>query len=679
MRRRVLFVCVMLLTVWSFADATFAGTVYTNDSGVTAQAFRIVFSEPVTITSFGGAFTKQEPEGKASEFVFSGSEAKTWDTFWLSWSPKSASVLKTEWLVDVPGSMNVTVISHTRSETFEAKLVAADGDAIPCTITRTVSQEQVPFVVQYHVGTQSERLSFHWKCEQTGKTQESGDATFLLYSNVDSYTFTLVADSPRARSYTWSDSSIDLPLHNETKIKLDATRFVPLENIESVTWSAKNGDPADSVTFPILDKDSPVSTLQSVWPNVLDIGCEIKTRDGRTLEKEVEALIYFKNGTPFEIRSVGAPLNGPISYSQLDEVLDQEFPLLSSLGVNSISAYIYWWFGPPDSQGRYTVHPIYEEPGAEWPWDPRGLTTPPGLLERFISRAKEEGFKVNIDMRQQPYENDSQLQQDYWGKYYPLRITDGFLYGKDGEGYLNMLMHYLPFFVEYDIDTVFLNGECGGIENKGGRKLRQFFKGVIEKYREAGYTGKISYATGITAGPLIFESVNMHPSRTGIPWGDMDYVAVTYYPKLASSDDASTLEMTSNVRKQIRDVFRPFSETYGKLLFIAESYCYALNGCAVDPLISNMDPGIDLEEARRYEVAILRGFSEVGDKSSAPLIKGMTTAVYGSIPDSWMVNRSPYWGVVQSYLNESNHRRQLQLTIKVFYSNKPLADPSDTK
>jgi hypothetical protein len=301
------------------------------------------------------------------------------------------------------------------------------------------------------------------------------------------------------------------------------------------------------------------------------------------------------------------------------------------------------------------------------------------LLERYISRAKEKGFKVNIQLRQQPYQNDAKFQRDYWGKYYPLRITDGFLYGKDGEGYLNMLMHYLPFFIEHNIDTVFLNAECGGIENQGGSKLRQFFKDVINKYREAGYTGKISYATGITAGPLVFESVNMHPSRTGIPWADMDYVAVTYYPKLADSDDASTLEMTSNVRNQIRDIFRPFSEKYGKPLFIEESYCFALNGCAINPLMPDMDQGIEIEEARRYHVAILRAFSEVGDTSDAPLIKGMTIAEYGLIPDSWMVSRSPYWGIVHPYLNESNGRRELQLTIKVFYSDKPLVTPSDTQ
>ncbi|HDL86373.1 MAG TPA: hypothetical protein ENH11_08640 [Candidatus Acetothermia bacterium] len=64
----------------AFGVSSAAGSVYTNDSGITAQAFRIEFSEPVTITNFGGTFAVQEPEGEGSEFVFSGGKAKEWDS-----------------------------------------------------------------------------------------------------------------------------------------------------------------------------------------------------------------------------------------------------------------------------------------------------------------------------------------------------------------------------------------------------------------------------------------------------------------------------------------------------------------------------------------------------------------------------------------------------------------------
>jgi len=172
--RRILLVGVALFIIWGLAICALAGSVYTNDSGLTARAFRIELSEPVKITSFGGAFTVQKAEGKASEFVFSGGEAKAWDSFWLSWKPPSASVVKTEWLAAVP--MDVTVISHTRTEAFDVDLASDDGARIPCTITRIISQEQVPFVVQYHVTSDNTGLSFTWAREDTHEMQEGADA-----------------------------------------------------------------------------------------------------------------------------------------------------------------------------------------------------------------------------------------------------------------------------------------------------------------------------------------------------------------------------------------------------------------------------------------------------------------------------------------------------------------------
>ena len=55
-----------------------------------------------------------------------------------------------------------------------------------------------------------------------------------------------------------------------------------------------------------------------------------------------------------------------------------------------------------------------------------------------------------------------------------------------------------------------------------------------------GFTGAISYAANIDLHP---HQENFVPLVCGIPWEDMDYVAFTYYPHLASANDASTQEM----------------------------------------------------------------------------------------------------------------------------------------
>lgn len=85
-------------------------------------------------------------------------------------------MVKTAWLADVPIVTDVTVVPHTRAETSHVDLASNDGDVIPCAITRSVSQEQVPFAVQYQVTSDNTGLYFTWTCEDTHEMQEGTDA-----------------------------------------------------------------------------------------------------------------------------------------------------------------------------------------------------------------------------------------------------------------------------------------------------------------------------------------------------------------------------------------------------------------------------------------------------------------------------------------------------------------------
>jgi len=88
----------IMLVVMLSCVATDASGVFLNDSGDAARAIRIAFSEPVEITGFGDRFDYQSPKGKATTFVFTGTPLNDSWTFWVSWSPASASVVKREWL-----------------------------------------------------------------------------------------------------------------------------------------------------------------------------------------------------------------------------------------------------------------------------------------------------------------------------------------------------------------------------------------------------------------------------------------------------------------------------------------------------------------------------------------------------------------------------------------------------
>jgi len=657
-----------LMLMWVCSAYCLAGEYLVNEE--VAYGLRVTFTEPVTLTYFGDVLLEvSPPEGESGQFLFSGAELPAWVGHGLAWTPTSARITSYEWLSQQEvAAIGVVRVPLTLTETFSVALTTLSEDAIEATITRTVSQEQVPFVVEYTVESPVAATGITWTDVGSSTSIEGPEARFVLLSNAKALAILLEVESEAGTTYGWTDE-LDFLVHNKTEIALDATQFVREEEIASVQWSAANGDPDDARTFPIADPTATTTTLVSEWPNVLEVTCHVTRADGASEEHQTQALLYFRDGTPFAIRSVAATILDPFSLDQIPGILDEAFAQLRYLGANSITTGITWWFGPPDEDENWDVEPIYFP--TEWPGDPRGNTTTPEQLEMFYSRAKQEGFQVHPQLRQRPYRSDTQLQQDYWGKYYPLRITDEFLYG-DGEGYWNMLMHYLPFFIEHDVDTVFLNAECGGMEQLGGTTTRQFFRDVIAEYRQAGFTGAISYAAGISDDPVPYTWENLDPTVCGIPWADMDYVAFTYYPQLASTNDASTNEMYENARTQVDEFIRPFSETYGKPVFVEDCYCIAFDGCAVNPLQRDSSIPVDLEESRRYHTAILRALAEANLTSLEPLIAGMTIANQAMFPESAFETLPVEWGTAHPYTNEANGRTALQTLIKVFYRDVPL-------
>jgi len=387
-RLSLLFVGMLCLSVVGYA-----GEVITNDTGEDATGLRVLFSTPVLITAFGDTLPFVEAQMLSFEYVFSGGIVKAWESHWFNYSPATATVVETEWLNQPLASQTVpaeavTVVDHWRSDIFELSLPAEDGGAIVGTITRTMSVEQIPFVVEYEMELLVDDVTVVWTREQpaveeTPQIVEGVTARFVYRSNHTDPEVS-VRFEIEGQEYQWTDPDLSFPLHNLTEIALDASAFYPEEEI-SVAWAAANGDPADAVTFPIADASILVTTLVSDWPNVLTVSCDITRQDGSMVSEDLEALIYFRDGTPFENRSVNSAINSPISVSELDEVLDQEFPLLRSLGVNTITVQVIWHFVAPLTMpgiGLFTPSGSAEMPGpmtlgeAQSSWKTSGNTSP---------------------------------------------------------------------------------------------------------------------------------------------------------------------------------------------------------------------------------------------------------------------------------------------------------------
>ena len=93
MKKQLLLIGVLLCT-WT----AFAGEYLMNDTGEPVTGLRVIFSEPVTITGYGDILMTVEPQGEATEFVFSGGEVEPWEGHWLSWEPASVSLVGIEWM-----------------------------------------------------------------------------------------------------------------------------------------------------------------------------------------------------------------------------------------------------------------------------------------------------------------------------------------------------------------------------------------------------------------------------------------------------------------------------------------------------------------------------------------------------------------------------------------------------
>jgi len=271
-------------------------------------------------------------------------------------------------------------------------------------------------------------------------------------------------------------------------------------------------------------------------------------------------------------------------------------------------------------------------------------------------------------MRAFPYLNDLDIEWDHTTYETTFRTTPEWWYS-NGEGLQNMFLFYLPDFVRLGVDFVFLGAESGGVERNGGDQTQQYYSEIIEQYRDAGFTGGISYAAGHD-GKDQFNFLLLQPEALGIPYSNMDALSFTYYPILANTASASTIEMQEYARVDIEIFFRSIAQAHNLPVIVEDCYCMGFVDCGIDPLQSSGER--DTEDSRRYFNALLREFSAENSNSKAPWIQGMTMGEYKILDDKYVRDFNRDGNVAYPWLNEAAERVEIQLAIKVFFSDKPL-------
>jgi len=123
----------------------FAGGYFMNDTGETVYGLRVVFSEPVTITSFGDVLNTITTQEESSLFTFSGGAVEPWGDHWIIWEPASASIVSSEWLGADWGQPEDAAAEHFD---YEVTLEEIGTDV---TVSRYIGRNCLPFEVRYAI------------------------------------------------------------------------------------------------------------------------------------------------------------------------------------------------------------------------------------------------------------------------------------------------------------------------------------------------------------------------------------------------------------------------------------------------------------------------------------------------------------------------------------------------
>lgn len=476
--------------------------------------------------------------------------------------------------------------------------------------------------------------------------------------------------------------TIEFPLHQATQILLDQRRFLGDELSRAGSWNASDGDPSDS-TFRIMpDAEEPGNAfLISDWPNVLDV--QNDTSVSAVLSGgRFYALLYWRDGRP--IRRMGFyAANLQWSSEEVVENASRLLKLGRNLGFDTVNINEGWYYGWPDEQGNFALRQ-HTCPDGAGPGDcPEvGWSLSDQELKYVVTYADDLGYDVSLLLRQWANKGDSDLEEQYnefgnkngqcW------TCTSSYLYGS-GEGYWNQLAHYAALAAVLPIDMVHFGAEHDYSLQHGGAEMRSFYTDAVDLYRDSGYVGLLSYATvdaspdccGFTAeNPANLSPEILDPDTCGVPYKNMDAVALTEYQILASTADSSTQEMQDHASLRIQGYLSDLYETYAKPVYIQDLVVMAYDSVAVNP------PGEwsigagherDDEEQRRYYVAWLRAFSEKAVRDPDFLLGLTIGSFHMSMSDQAFLGSEAQYNKWEFM----NIKARLQDTIRVFARDLP--------
>ena len=566
MRAAAVVLGVMLLSV-----SVFAGEYLMNEE--TAMGLRVVFSEPVTITGFGDIFTVVSPEGEASEFLFYGGELAPWDGHWLNWEPRSAMLLRSEWLSEEPGTLDED--ASQRQVEITGTLLNLTYFAHPAYVMPGESDRDgifamplsgIPELDFYPVRTGVSPDAASWSVEVDDP--ESVDAAIeddVLY---------IWASADRGVGVSAVRLTATLPSGEEGQAAIPVTVF---RNDKTLAWVSGRKD-----YFVPWSPEIDINRIRSVRTHAETYGFEDLSRLDTTVRfsrwrpmprlYDVEESLTWQNElTPGGFWTKSAQL-------RLTTVLLEEFAAMGARTVR-LATSMY-----TEGRSGTEIFPVY---------DGRAVVGPsmrPDEHAYFVNEAHRMGLMVLTStqlwglpdsVHGRSFENFEFVPADrdeFWSNYRQLTRDETLE----------------RFDLGVDVLSVGLNVHLIDSQSGHGEETDQQVCRMIEEAREI-YPGPIT----CIGGSLWYQLGGKWNADFRL-WELVDILATgvihTLRP-LTEKEDPTLDELVAEWEWRIDEYFEPFARRYNKPLIAHENGCFSAEGSLPWGMFAGLMPGVNIQDA----------------------------------------------------------------------------------
>lgn len=395
---------------------------------------------------------------------------------------------------------------------------------------RVVSSDGRAWIQMYDIGLLSSP-------EQAYEIAGALDPVVTFDSNNLEKEVTLFLVSRDTEVYEWNTQAV-FPIYDDSEMLLDTSAVLrqadlALSDEAEIAWSVSSPiNDAIQDEVHIEASNAPRSTIRFDNPGIYSIELELVLRTGQILRSDYKTLVYYAEGTPFEVRGIALGGGGYVSRSFMEIVADSFEDLLlmnpNLLRIEQSKAYSLSDWIAEDFSFRDGEH-----------------TAPYSAMGEIADLAHSKDLAVMYAMQIACYDCHEQTVEiegvTEVGSRAEISVSEGFFKPYEGDGYFSIILEMADSAQRSGAEHVNISVELNMLEWPGGRS---YWTSLLEETADV-FTGEITTQTH--NGEFIWwRSDWSYPwdDDYGIPYGSqhMSYISTSEYSRLPITSETSSNE-----------------------------------------------------------------------------------------------------------------------------------------